>query len=96
MSKSITRRIDESFSHIDRDDTRVYLEWLNSSISDLLQNMRRTMALAALLVAVYILVEESPKTTFSLAGFQISKGSLVFEFIPVLCGISFSARNNIH
>lgn len=83
MAKSVAERIDDSLDGKDREDVLKFMEWLRSGMQDLTQSLRRTMALALLLMAAFELVSES-KTTITIGSFQISNGSIVIVFIPAL------------
>ena len=84
MRKRLQTRISETFTADNREDAKAYLDWLNSAISDIAQNSRRVVMLMLFLVAIFEFLIQSPKFTFTLAGFVISKSSIVLKFIPAL------------
>lgn len=84
MTKSIFRRVGDSFEDNNHEDIYKYLDWLRSSISDLAQSVRRSAALIILLIAAFELIITSPTVALSLGPFRVSRGSVVLEFIPPL------------
>src|ERR1051326_8294137 len=73
---------DEIFKDISREDMVQYMEWLRSTIGEFTQNLRRTVALALLLMAIFELVVASRGLKLSVGSFTISSGSIVVVFIP--------------
>lgn len=89
MTRKLDQRINNTFDRSSPDDIYKYLEWLRGSISELAQSVRRTMAIAILLMAIFVLISEAPKAVVRFGGFQINKGSLVLQFIPVFVAYLF-------
>jgi hypothetical protein len=89
VRKRLQDRITESFPKDGRENARQYLEWLRAALSDLSASLRRTAGFLLVLVAVFEFIIGSPKSTYVIAGFQISKGSVVLSFIPALVAYSY-------
>jgi hypothetical protein len=85
MPKSIERRVHDSFDDHPKKALQ-YSEWLRTSISDYIQNMRRNAAVLLLLVAIFELVLNSRNAEISIGSFHVSKGSVVLTFIPAVVG----------
>jgi hypothetical protein len=75
---------DDIFQDIAREDMVQYMEWLRSAIGELIQSLRRTVALALLLMAIFELVIGSRALKLSVGSFTISSGSVVIVFIPAV------------
>ena len=84
MRKSIQQRIDDSFDDSDREQVAKYIDWLQASANDTLQNLRRSAALALLLVAIFEVIAQSPKSPVTIAEFRITRDSVVFTFLPAI------------
>jgi len=59
MDENITRRVKLSFDPFDsnaHEDIVKYLDWLNSTLSDISQTLRKTVALMLSLMAAFVLV----------------------------------------
>jgi hypothetical protein len=84
MTRRIRERVQESFDREDQEKVVQYLDWLRAALSDLSGSLRRTVTFLILLMAIFEVVYESPHGTFTLAGFQIDRGSIVLPFIPAL------------
>jgi hypothetical protein len=84
MAKTPTRRVEDSFDSSDHEDVSKYLDWLSNVISNDTLAVRRMATLVVLLIAVFELVNESPKVRLSLGSFQLYKGSIVIQFVPAL------------
>jgi hypothetical protein len=67
-----------------REDMFRYMEWLRPTMQSYTQNMRRMATVILLLIAVFELVAHSRNTKFSLESFPISRGSVVFNILPVV------------
>lgn len=84
MAKKIKERVAESLKDSPHEDVTKYLEWLRASIEALSQNLRRTIALALLLIAAFELINGSPSAVIIISSFKISSGSIVAIFIPAM------------
>lgn len=82
MLKSINTRIQESFGEAEHGDVSQYLEWVSAKIEGQAQSLRRMVALIVLLIAVFELTDEYPKTQIALGSFRMYKGSVVLLFLP--------------
>ena len=71
-----------------KDEVKAYLDWLLDAINKYASQIRRTTALALFLMAAFIIVSQSGGK-ISAAGFSVSKGSLVFIFIPAVVACLF-------
>lgn len=80
--KTIRERINKSFSESDHENLGVYIGWLREAMSEYRQSLRRTVALAILLIVIFGLVAQAPATVITVASLQVSKHSLVFELTP--------------
>jgi hypothetical protein len=80
--KTISERINVSFKEGDRENLSTYIGWLREAMSEYRQGLRRTVALAILLMAIFGLVAQAPATAITVASLKISKHSLVFELLP--------------
>lgn len=89
MSKSIAKRVANSFTADDpkvdnREDMFRYMGWLLPTMQSYIQNMRRMATAILLLIAVFELLAHSRDTRFSIESFPISRGSVVFNILPVV------------
>jgi hypothetical protein len=89
MSKSVDERVKDSFPVGDpkvdnREDMFRYMDWLRPTMQSYTQNMRRVATAILLLIAVFELLAHSRNTKFSLESFPISRGSVVFNILPVV------------
>jgi hypothetical protein len=80
--KSISTRIQESFGEAEHEDVSQYLEWVSAKIVSQAQSLRRMVASIILLIAVFELTNEYPKTQLTLGSFHLYKGSVVVQFLP--------------
>jgi hypothetical protein len=80
--KSINTRIQESFGEAEHGDVTQYLEWLSAKIAGQAQSLRRMVASIVLLIAIFELTNEYPKTQLTLSSFRLYKGSVVVLFLP--------------
>jgi hypothetical protein len=87
MTRSIKQRVSHSFYSNGHDDVAKYLDWLSSTISDIGQSLRKTVALMLSLMAAFAIVNASPKAQLSIGSVKVSNSSLVIIFLPAL--ISF-------
>ena len=83
-AKTLKRRVFDSFPEGASEDAEQYLEWLRSTLSDISANLRRTVIVLITLMAVFEIIIDTSRATFTLAGFSISKGSITLQFIPAL------------
>lgn len=89
MPKNVTQRVENSFISDDlkvdnREDMFRYMDWLRPTMQSYTQNMRRMATIILLLIAVFELVAHSRNTRFSIESFPISRGSVVFDILPVM------------
>ncbi len=84
MIKSINTRVQESFGEAEHGDVSQYLEWVSAKIVSQTQSLRRMVALIVLLIAIFELTNEYPKTQLALGSFRFYKGSAVVLFLPAL------------
>jgi len=82
--KRASQRINDSFDASDREDIYRFLDWVRSAISERSQQLRRTVTIAILLIAVFEVVIQSPRTEVALGSFRLYRGSFVLQFVPVL------------
>ena len=83
MAKDVWKRVEDSFDADHREDAYKYSDWLRTPIADTVQSVRRSAITIVLLVAIFEIITESPKAVISLYSFQIGKGSVVLQFLPV-------------
>ena len=84
MVKTLKQRVNDSFLDSDHEDLTKYCDWLLDSMKSSSQNLRRIVTLILLLVAIFGIIAQSPKTQVSLEGFQVGRNSIVFAFLPAL------------
>lgn len=84
MTKKLKDRIFDSFEDNDRDSAKQYLEWLNSKISDVCAQGRRSATLLIFVIVAFEFLIGSPRSRFNLAGFSVTRDSVVLQFIPAL------------
>jgi hypothetical protein len=89
MARGIQERVADSFGKDDQEKAAQYLDWLRAALSELSGSLRRNVALLILLMAVFEVVYESPRGSFTLAGFHIDRSSIVLQFIPALIAYLF-------
>jgi len=82
--KGLTQRVSESFNDDQHEDSSQYIDWVSAAIVSRSQSLRRMVTLIVLLIAAFEVVNESPRTQLTLGSFQLSKGSVVIQFVPVL------------
>ena len=87
--RTIRERVKDSYSDEETDKVTKYLDWLNASISDVAQNIRRSTLLILLLIAAFELVSTAPSEEVKFSIFIITKGSVVLQFIPALISYLF-------
>jgi hypothetical protein len=83
-SRHIDKRVADSFPPNEQDKAKEYLDWILSALSDTVSNLRRSVTLMITLMAAYEFVIASPKSSITLAGFEVNRASLAFSVIPVL------------
>lgn len=90
-TKSIENRVKESFGKADAGNVSadagnvsIYLGWILSTLGDYAQNNRRTATLLLFVAAVFELVVYSRNSSISIGSFVVARGSIVFDFAPVL------------
>lgn len=86
MPKDIERRIVESFGKDDREQLLKYMDWINSSIQEYVQTVRRNATFLLLLVAAFELVVGSRNAALSIGSFSISRDSIALVFVPAIAG----------
>jgi hypothetical protein len=84
MAKKLKQRIIDSFPEGDREGAKQYLDWIRSALTDVSANLRRSVMLMILLMAVFEFIIQSRRSSFTLAGFSVAEGSIVLKFIPAL------------
>jgi hypothetical protein len=84
MPTDIGKRVSDSFDDKDYERVTKYMDWILSSMTAINQNVQRRTAAMLLLIAVFEVVAQSPKTSISLLGFGIARNSIVFTFIPTI------------
>src|SRR5215469_7159527 len=87
MAKSVRQRVSHSFRYGAHDDVTKYLDWLTSTIGDISQSLRKTVALLLSLMAAFAIVNASSDAELSIGSIKVSNSSLVIIFLPAL--ISF-------
>jgi hypothetical protein len=88
MDENITRRVKLSFDRFDsgaHEDIVKYLDWLQSTLSDISKTLRKTVALMLSLMAAFVLV--GPHSEIDIGSLKVTNSSLVIVFLPVV--ISF-------
>lgn len=80
--KSINSRIQESFREEEHENVSQYLEWVSAKIASQTQSLRRMVASIVLLIAIFELTNEYPKTQLAFGSFRLYKGSVVIQFLP--------------
>jgi hypothetical protein len=89
MVKDIEERIKVSFSDDDEERLVKYMDWINSSVVNYVQVVRRSASILLLLVAAFELVVGSQKTTISIGSFSISRDSIALVFLPAIVAFLF-------
>jgi hypothetical protein len=84
MARGIWERAAESFGTGAHEDLTTYLGWLRDSIASTSESIRRLAVLIVLLIAAFELVGEAKGVTITIGSFQISRNSIVLQFVPVL------------
>ena len=84
MPESIKKRVSDSFPKDAQENLLQYMEWLRASMGDLSVSLRRSVAIILLLASAFELVIGSQKLKISVGSFEISSGSIVLVFIPVI------------
>ena len=83
-SNSFPDRVKFSFDENDQETCSKYLDWLFARITDYSQSLRRDVTFIILLIAAFELVADSKHVSIGFGSFQLSKGSIVLQFIPVV------------
>jgi hypothetical protein len=89
MAKTISDRVRDSFKDDDRENIYKYLEWCRSAIQEYAQVMRRMATGILLLAALFEVVANTRNTSVSIGSFHITRGSIVFNFLPVVVAYLF-------
>jgi hypothetical protein len=89
MVSNVWERVRRSFDPDAHEDVVKYLEWLNATIGDLSQTLRKTVALMLSLIAAFAIVNASPNATLSFGSISVSNSSLVIIFLPALISFLF-------
>jgi hypothetical protein len=84
MVKDISSRVKESFNEDDKEQILEYMGWINSSILNYVQTVRRNVGILLLLVAIFELVTGSRNTTVSVGSFSISRDSIALVCLPAI------------
>lgn len=84
MIKNIDQRVQDSFSGAKPEDMAKYMDWLLPTMQSYTQNMRRMATAILLLVAVFEFVAYSRTANLSIESFHISRGSVVFDILPIV------------
>jgi hypothetical protein len=89
MPKNVNQRVEDSFTTDDpnvdnREDMSKYMDWLLPTMQSYTQNMRRMATAILLLIAVFEFVAHSRSIKLSVESFPISRGSVVFNILPVV------------
>jgi hypothetical protein len=85
--KDNAKRVSSAFDKDSHEDITQYLDWLRDAIASCVNDLRRTVLITLLLIAIFELVLESPESSashISIGSFEISKGSVTLLFIPML------------
>ena len=87
--KTLKARVEDSFTENDKDQAKQYLDWLQTTLYDLIGIIRRNAILLLILIAAFEFVEESSRASFELGGFHIDKTSSALPIIPALVAYFF-------
>jgi len=89
MATGVRKRVRLSFGTDAHDDVTKYLDWLSSTIGDISQSLRKTVALLLSLMAAFAIVNGSPNAELSIGSIKVSNSSLVIIFLPALISFLF-------
>lgn len=87
--KSFYQRAYGAFDSKDHEDICKYLDWLRLQLSEYSQGVRRSIVVTLLLMAIFELIIESPKSQVSIASFRVTRSSIVLVFIPAIVSFMY-------